>query len=219
MKANQDIRDYMADRGVTQRMLAEQMGTNLTAVNKKLSRELSQNDKEEIIRYIDACENDHLANCEDTPITEPEATKDEPAQEVTNSPKFQIGDRVKIPSKVEAIGIVADIWHSVAKSARMYAVEIEPDGHCGLFAEDQLEPAPLPIDYTFGAHIDGNVAVVTMMAKQGEKEWVYARGHAHILHDGAVGMAQAISFASKRMFESLDRKEDNQIYFKDSVNK
>jgi hypothetical protein len=96
----------------------------------------------------------------------------------------------------------------------MYAIENEDDGYCGMYAEDQLEPAPLPIDYSFEARIDVNVAVVTMIAKQGDKTWVYARGHAHILHDGEVGMAQAVSYASKRMFESLDKKQDKQIYFK-----
>lgn len=83
-----------------------------------------------------------------------------------------------------------------------------------MFSETQLEPAPLPIEFSFEAHIDGNVAVATMNAVQGEKEWVYARGHAHIIHDGPVGLAQAISYASRRMFESLDKKQDQKIYVK-----
>lgn len=96
----------------------------------------------------------------------------------------------------------------------MYAVENEDDGYYGMYAEDQLELAPIPIEYSFEARIDVNVAVVTMIAKQGNKTWVYARGHAHILHDGEVGMAQAVSYAARRMFESLDTKQKNPIYFK-----
>lgn len=95
----------------------------------------------------------------------------------------------------------------------MYAVEDE-NGHIGLYAEDQLEPAPVPIDYSFDARISGNVAVITMTATQGENSWVYARGHAHILHDGEVGLAQAVSYAARRMFESLDKKQVNKIYFR-----
>ena len=129
------------------------------------------------------------------------------------STKFQIGDRVKIPSKSLIIGMVSDIWSSLAKRSAMYMVDFEGGGS-GLYAENQLEPAPLPIDYSFEAHIDGNVAVVTMIATQGVKTWVCARGHAHIIHDGEVGMAQAVSYASKRMFESLDTKQENRIYFK-----
>ena len=142
---------------------------------------------------------------------ESEETKEEVAELTT---KFQIGDQVKIPSKSLIIGTVSDIWSSFAKQSVMYAVDTE-DGRCGLYEENQLEPAPLPIDYSFEAHIDGNVAVVTMIATQGEKTWVYARGHAHILHDGEVGMTQAVSYAAKRMFESLDTKNKNRIYFKE----
>lgn len=58
------------------------------------------------------------------------------------------------------------------------------------------------------------MAVVVMHATQGDKEWVITRGHAHIIHDGDVGMAQAVSYAARRMFENLDRKGDKQIYCK-----
>ena len=95
----------------------------------------------------------------------------------------------------------------------MYAVDTE-GGSRGLYREDQLELAPLPIEFSYTATVENNVAVVCMIAQQGEKTWVYARGHAHIIHDGAVGEAQAISFAAKRMFESLDTKQENRIYFK-----
>lgn len=192
--ANQDIRDYMSDHGVTQRMLAEQMGISVWTMCRVLKKEMSDKEKEDILRHIDAIE----------------------SMEFTASvgPKFQIGDRVKIPSKDLRIGIVTDIWHSLAQSKLVYAVNLE-GGNTGLYAEEQLEPAPIPITFSWEANIDGNVAVVTMNAKQGDKEWVYARGHAHILHDGEVGMAQAVSYAARRMFESLDRKLDNPIYFND----
>lgn len=218
VKANQDIRQYMEDRGVTQRMLATQMGTSQTTIFKTLSKELPQSKKEDILRHIDAivADTDYLDE-DETPVEKEPPTdevEEEEEDDVTCSTKFQIGDRVKIPSKSNKIGIINDIWTSLAKASLMYAVADESDGHMGLYAQDQLEPAPLPIDFRFEAHIDGNVAVVTMVATQGEKTWIYARGHAHILHNGEVGMAQAVSYAAKRMFESLDKKQDKQIYFK-----
>lgn len=215
VKPNQDIRDYMADHCVTQRDLAAEVGVSLVTINKRLQTELSQMDKEVYLNLIDAIaqRRDEALAC-DEPLEEDAPTDEVESEDVSCSTKFQIGDRVKIPSKANKIGTVSDIWSSLAKAVLMYAVENEDDGYFGMYSEDQLEPAPLPTDYSFEAHIDGNVAVVTMIATQGEKTWVYARGHAHILHDGEVGMAQAISFASKRMFESLDRKQDNQIYFK-----
>lgn len=209
--ANQDIRDYMADHCVSQKKLAEELGASVWTMNKTLKIELPQKEKEDLIRKIDAIASEAPID-EDQEIQE-ETEETQQTEDESVSTKFQIGDRVKIPSKELRIGIVCDIWHSLIQDKLMYAVDVE-GGSRGLYAEDQLEPAPLPIEYSFTATCEGNVAVVCMMAKQGEKTWVYARGHAHILHDGEVGMAQAISYAGKRMFEALDKKQENQIYFK-----
>jgi hypothetical protein len=214
-KPNQDIRDYMADHCVSQKALAAEVGVSQMTVSRELSKELSETDKEVYLKLIDSIVADRDgAVCEDIIEEEDDPIEEDETEDVSCSTKFQIGDRVKIPAKSNKIGTVVDIWSSLAKEMLMYAVESDEDGHCGMYTEDQLEPAPLPIDYRFESVIDGNVAVVTMIATQGEKTWIYARGHAHILHDGEVGMAQAISYASKRMFESLDKKQDKQIYFK-----
>lgn len=105
------------------------------------------------------------------------------------------------------------MWSSLEKRSVMYAVTTQ-DGRCALYAENQLEEIPLPIDYSFEVHVEDNVAVATMTATQGEKTWIYARGHAHILHDGEFGMAQAVSYASKRMFESVAEINGKPIYHK-----
>lgn len=216
MKANQDLRDYMADHGVTQRDLATEVGVSAATINKQLQSELSQKDKKIYLNMIDSISAERLGGQEETVVDETPVEESAPdeSEDVAVGTKFKIGDRVKVPAKANKIGTVSDIWTSLAKAMIMYAVENEDDGYCGMYAEDQLEPAPLPIDYRFEAHIDGNVAVVTMNATQGEKTWVCARGHAHIIHDGEVGMAQAVSYAAKRMFESLDKAQSNQIYFK-----
>ena len=228
-KTNQDIRDYMADHGVTQKALANAMGTSQFTISKRLSTELSQKEKEEWMNHIDAIESDanEAAAVTDEPCDEYEAGAEEISEDITEEEtqepepvevsvgtKFQIGDRVIIPSKANKVGIVSDIWASMAKATVMYAVDNEDDGYCGMYSEHQLKLEPLPIDYTFEAHIDGNVAVATMIATQGDKTWIYARGHAHIIHDGAIGLAQAVSYASRRMFESLDRKQSKPVYFK-----
>lgn len=209
-KANQDIRDYMADHGVSQRDLAAEVGVSQYLIYKKLQTELSPKDKEMYLNMIDAIAAQRLP--EEECIEETDETTD-----VSCCTKFQIGDRVKIPSKQDVFGNVSDIWSSLAQDRTMYEVTLEGNGNKGLYAENQLEPAPIPINYTFEAHIDGNVAVVTMNATQGEKTWIYSRGHAHILHDGEVGMAQAISFAARRMFESLDKQQENKIYVRGAI--
>lgn len=205
--ANQDIRDYMTDHGVTQKMLAAEVGTSQWTICQQMKTELSQKDKEVYLNIIDSIAVKNLGK--EQPVEEPETCSTE---DVSCSTKFQIGDRVKIPAKAETIGVVTDIWSSMVKYRTMYEVTYESNGHKGMYAEDQLELAPIPTEYSWQAHIDGNVAVVTMTATQGEKSCIYARGHAHILHDGEVGMAQAISVAARRMFESLDSKQENKIY-------
>lgn len=207
VKANQDIREYMEDHGVTQAMLAEEVGVSQWSICQRLKTELPQKDKEMYLNMIDSISSQHLAK--DECIEETEETTD-----VSVSTKFQIGDRVKIPSKQDVCGNVTDIWSSMVQDRTMYEVTCEGTGYKGMYAEAQLEPAPIPTKYSFEAVIDGNCAVVTMNATQGEKSWVYARGHAHILHNGEVGMAQAVSYAAKRMFESLDKQQENKIYVK-----
>ena len=215
--ANQDIRDYMADHGVTQKTLSEYMGFGVAKINPMLKTELSEKDKENIIRVIDAMTVDKVTeeHQESTDDAEEVEKAEEPAQiAVTNTTKYQLGDRVKVASRHSIIGTVSDIWHSLVQDSSMYAVDLE-NGSRGLYAENQLEPAPIPITYSWEDHIDGNVAVVTMNATQGDKTWVYSRGHAHILHDGEVGMAQAVSYAARRMFEALDTQQKDRIYVKE----
>ena len=209
--ANQDIRDYMADHGVTQRMLADELGTSIRTVNTKLKNEMCQKDKEVFLNLIDSIVE------KEEPIDHDEVAEDPEAVDDICTTKFQLGDRVKIPSKQDVIAVVDDIWCSMTKEKPIYEVTYESNGNKGMYAEDQLELAPIPTEYSWEAHIEGNVAVVVMNATQGDKTWVYARGHAHILHDGEVGMAQAISFAAKRMFESLDKKQDNKIYLRGEI--
>ena len=210
---NWDIREYMKDHGVTQTQLSMQIGKVQSRISAMLNEEMSEKEKEEFIRHIVAIVEARKTQClEETP-EEVEKTE-EPAHEVvTTATKFQLGDRVKVATRHSILGTISDIWRSVVQDRPLYAVVLE-NGSKGMYAENQLEPAPVPITYSWEAHIDGNVAVVTMNATQGDKTWVHSRGHAHILHDGEVGMAQAVSYAARRMFETLDKKQPNQIYFK-----
>lgn len=213
-KANADIRQYMADRGVTQKALAEELGVSVPTVNKMLKTELSQREKEQLLTQIDgivAERDDELAASRLE--GEPEVVDEH--EDKTCTTKFQVGDRVEIPSRNGKTGVVFDIWTSLASSSIMYAVTNDDDGCTGMYAEDQLKIALVPIEFTFNVVVSDNAAIVTMDAKQGDKEWVYARGHAHILHDGEVGMAQAVSYAARRMFVALDRQQPKKIYFKE----
>ena len=125
--------------------------------------------------------------------------------------KFKIGDRVE--TNWIGDGNVTDVLYSPHKDEYTYEVTNDVES-VHLFSEDELKLAEDPTVYSFEATVSGNVAVVTMMATQGLKTWVYSRGHAHILHNGEVGIAQAVSYAAKRMFEALDSKQESKIYLK-----
>lgn len=130
--------------------------------------------------------------------------------------KFKIGDCVK--SLITQNGKVTDIMYSSIKDEFSYEVfDIDSGDITEIAKEDELKLLEAPTSYGFDVNVSGNVAVVTMTATQGLKTHVCARGHAHILHDGDVGIAQAVSYAAKRMFESLDTKQENAIYFKGGI--
>lgn len=66
VKPNQDIRDYMADHGVTQRDLAAEVGVSQYIICKKLQTELSQKDKEMYLNMIDSIVSERVGTiCED----------------------------------------------------------------------------------------------------------------------------------------------------------
>lgn len=95
--ANQDIRDYMADHSVSQKKLAEELGMSVWTMNRMLKTELPQKEKEHLILHIDTIAN---MTPDDEEQEVPEQTEEtQQTEDVSVSTKFQIGDRVKIPSK------------------------------------------------------------------------------------------------------------------------
>ena len=127
--------------------------------------------------------------------------------------KFKIGDQVKLVSCNGSVGKIVDVLHSNRFKSFMY--EVATEFSQDLYTESDLEPAPIVKVYSFEAVVDAGAAIVTMFDVTDENaKTVVSRGHAHILHDGEVGMAQAVSFAARRMFEAMDRKGEDRIYFK-----
>jgi hypothetical protein len=53
---------------------------------------------------------------------------------------------------------------------------------------------------TFKIDIADNVVVAIMM--QGERQ--IGRGHGHIIHEGAIGIAQAASYALKMLYTNMN---------------
>ena len=113
--------------------------------------------------------------------------------------KFKIGDRVITEA---GTGRVEDIYHSGVSCA--YGVVVDGKGGM-LFFESELELAPVEKEYSMEVKVDiaQNIVIATLYESVGGAQKPIKRGHGHIIHDGELGVAQAASYACRRLYESL----------------
>ncbi len=120
--------------------------------------------------------------------------------------KFNIGDRVKVLPN-EEFGVITDIMFSARLKCNLYEIGHENDsGVYGTFTACDLEPAPISKEYSVDIQIDvaQNVVIATLYEECDENiKTPLRRGHGHIIHDGALGVAQAASYACRRLYESI----------------
>ena len=119
--------------------------------------------------------------------------------------KFNIGDRVEILPN-EDFGIITDIMFSNKHKCNLYEISHENGCRYGTFIASDLEPAPLPKEYSMDIKIDiaQNVVIATLYEDCGDSiKKPLRRGHGHIIHDGELGIAQAASYACRRLYESI----------------
>ena len=137
--------------------------------------------------------------------------------------KFNIGDRVRVkpydelPDMVRTKstaplcgkdGEVVDIVYSNAKHCLFYTIHL--DGYDKpshkLFTEDSIDLVPEEKTYFYRHEIeyleDVVVARLFEVDTDGNKVEI-AKGHGHIIHDGALGIAQAASYALKQIWFAL----------------
>ena len=120
---------------------------------------------------------------------------------------LQIGDRVGyIHQKAE--GRIVDILFSNATKKYLYSVKWD----CiGMPTKSQHTEEELYLleekKYRCDVDIHGNVVVVVLYETVGDDDFEVARGHGHIIHEGVVGIAQAISYASKRILLEVNGGE------------
>lgn len=121
--------------------------------------------------------------------------------------KFKIGDRVKIIPNQE-YGVITDIMFSYKHKQNIYEVfsdDVDTDVFLGTFIASDLEPAPKPRDFSMDIKIDitQNIVIATLYEEFDAIKKPLRRGHGHIIHDGELGIAQAASYACRRLYESL----------------
>ena len=124
--------------------------------------------------------------------------------------QFHIGDRVKAKAS-ENVGIVRDIFTNTIGDA-LYTVAIQKDGgevSVMIFSEEAIELAPEEITYEHEFEYLENVVVAKFYEIRGDQKREIARGHGHIIHQGALGIAQAASYALKRIYRDVENEEED----------
>lgn len=136
--------------------------------------------------------------------------------------EFKIGDRVKVKEYADIIeahrtkgvarlhgkvGTVTDKLWSEVNGDFIYRVHF--DGYerpsNKMWTDKQLFILiKKPVEYKFEFEYLDNVVVAVFYEVVGDTKTEIARGHGHIIHEGALGIAQAASYALKKMFEKMN---------------
>ena len=136
--------------------------------------------------------------------------------------EFNIGDRVRvrqyedIPEELRNRGLgksagrdgeIVDILWSNAKDTYVYRINFDEcdtpsrtDFVEGTF--DLISELDKPT-YTYEFEFLENLVIARLYEIVGEQKYEVARGHGHIFHDGINGIAQASSYALKKIYEEL----------------
>jgi hypothetical protein len=126
---------------------------------------------------------------------------------------FKIGDTV-VRKATQQEGKVIDIL-TTSGYGYLYVVELESgERHYGEGSEYRMSGTS---EYHVEVDHADNVIIVRLLDANGNE---VARGHGHIIHEGAIGIAQAVSYASRRVLYVLDDKqpEGQKIYAKGENN-
>lgn len=137
--------------------------------------------------------------------------------------EFNIGDRVRvrkyedIPEELRNRGLgksagrdgeIVDILWSNAKDTYVYRINFDEcdtpsrtDFVEGTF--DLVSELDKPT-YSYEFEFLENLVIARLYELVGEQKYEVARGHGHIFHDGINGIAQASSYALKKIYEELN---------------
>lgn len=124
-------------------------------------------------------------------------------KKITSKRLLKVGDCVKTLDG--DIGVIKDALIAFDFPGYYYLVQLENASTIRAFSEEELTLYTKSV-ISLSVEFEDNVVVVCVL-KDGT---CLARGHAHLLHDGDLGLVQACSYAIKRAYESMDgRKAGN----------
>ena len=138
--------------------------------------------------------------------------------------KFTIGDRIRvrnyndIPDEYQTrglarmsgeLGTIEDVFYSSAQECDLYAIQFDNfENSIKLYREEQLEAVDEAVTYDFEFEFLENLVVARLYKITEDSKVEIAKGHGHIFHEGEVGIAQAASYAIKRLYYKMAGMED-----------
>lgn len=114
--------------------------------------------------------------------------------------EFQIGDKVEVIYNGE-VGVVTEKYKSESGNA-IYLVS-DGDGETWFASANELISLKKNVTYTYEIEYLDNVVVARFYEVKDDIKTELAIGHGHIMHEGAIGVAQAASYALKRIYMKL----------------
>lgn len=116
---------------------------------------------------------------------------------------FNIGEEVRVKLTDER-GVIIDKMFSEAKGIYLYVIEPRDNKRAIMRDGSQIEPYKKAKEYKVETEIADNVVIGIIYEIDGDLKTEVCRGHGHIIHEGAEGIAQACSYAYKQAFTAID---------------
>lgn len=139
--------------------------------------------------------------------------------------EFNIGDKVrvrpfeKIPEEIRSRGLgksagregeIVDVMYSNAKECNVYKIHFDGDTHISRtdFPEGSFDLVSdlAQATYTYEFEYLENLVVARLYEVTETSKTEIAKGHGHIFHDGVIGIAQAASYALKKIYRKLEEE-------------
>lgn len=126
--------------------------------------------------------------------------------------EFNIGERIRVKSNgkksgkmTNRIGTVEDKMFSAKVGDFLYDIKFDDfERSTKLWSPEEIEPYDDNVTYCHEFDYLDNVVVARFYEVRDDVKKEIGRGHGHIIHEGAIGIAQASSYALKRIYESLN---------------
>ncbi|MBQ7873736.1 MAG: hypothetical protein IJ306_01045 [Oscillospiraceae bacterium] len=123
--------------------------------------------------------------------------------------KIRLGDRVRIHKngKVEH-GTCIDVLLGTSMSTQFYNIVLK-NGESRICEENEVVLDANDDEYTFFIDVVPEKNVVIAKMNVNGKE--IARGHGHVIHTGDLGIAQATSYAFKKIYDQIFEQEGENL--------